>query len=67
MSRRKYNTSNERALSITRNAKGNAYFKMAIKEDEVYNLGVTDDDINYGNIRLEVTKFERGLLVHVKK
>lgn len=67
MSRRKYNTSNERALIITRNAKGNVYFKMAIKEDEVYNLGITDEDIKSANIRLEVVKVERGLLVHVKK
>ena len=52
---------------MTRNAKGNAYFKMAIKEDEVYNLGITDEDIKSGNIRLEVVKVERGLLVHVKK
>lgn len=67
MSRRKYNTANDRALTITRNTKGNTYFKMALKEDEVYNLGITDEDINSGNVRLEVVKVERGLLVHVKK
>lgn len=65
MARRKYNTANERALLVSHDRKsGNDYYKVALKEDEVYNMGLTDEQIKSKSVRLKVQKVERGLLVY---